>query len=85
MNFSACQRKLFVPKPTSSDEIINLTSSLNYSKSVIPIHKKGSKLKCYRPISLLTNLDKILERMVYNRIYGVLERCRLIYLLQFGF
>ena len=42
-------------------------SGLKFAK-VIPIHKKVSKLKCsnYRPISLLSNLDKILEKMVYN-------------------
>ena len=32
---------------------------------VIPIHKKDSKLdfKNYRPVSLLSNLDKILEKL----------------------
>ena len=35
---------------------------------VIPIHKKGSKLKCshYRLTSLPSNLDKILEKLMYN-------------------
>ena len=55
---------------------------------VIPIHKKESKLKCsnyYRPISLLSNLDKILEKLMHNRIYEFLEKYKLIYPLQFGF
>ena len=55
---------------------------------VIPIHKKESKLKCsnyYRPISRLSNLDKILEKLMHNRIYEFLEKYKLIYPLQFGF
>ena len=50
-------------------------SILKVSK-VIPIHKKDSKLTCsnYRPISLLSNLDKILERLMYNRVYKFLEK-----------
>ena len=61
-------------------------SGLKIAK-VIPIHKKESKLKCpnYRPISLLSNLDKILEKLMHNRIYELLEKYKLIYPLQFGF
>ena len=61
-------------------------SGLKIAK-VIPIHKKESKLKCsnYRPISLLSNLDKILEKLMHNRIYEFLEKYKLIYPLQFGF
>ena len=42
---------------------------------IIPIHKKDSKLTCsnYRPISLLSNIDKILERLMYNILYKFLE------------
>ena len=54
---------------------------------IIPVHKKDSKLKCsnYRPISLLSNIDKILERLMYSRLYNFLESNELIYSLQFGF
>ena len=54
---------------------------------VIPIHEKESKLKCskYIPISQLSNLDKILEKLMYNRIYNFLEKFKLIYSIQFGF
>ena len=40
-----------------------------------PIYKKDSKLKCsnYRPISLLSNIDETLERIVYNRLYKFFE------------
>ena len=39
--------------------------------SVIPIHKKDSKLVVanYRPISLLSNINNILEKLMFNRLY----------------
>ena len=42
----------------------------------IPIFKKSSKLNTsnYRPISLLSNLNKILEKLMFNRIYKFLEQ-----------
>ena len=54
---------------------------------VIQIHKKRSKLKCwnYGPISLLSTLDEILKKMVYNPIYDFPQKYKLISLLQFGF
>ena len=57
------------------------------TSNVTPIYKKDSKLKCsnYRPISLLSNIDKILERIVYNRLYKLFENNKLVYNLQFGF
>ena len=54
---------------------------------VIPIHKKDSKLEIvnYRPISLLSNINKILEKLMFNRLYSFLELHNCIYDLQFGF
>ena len=51
---------------------------------VIPIYKKDSQLNCsnYRPISLLSNIDKVFEKIMYNVF---LETNNLIYSLQFGF
>ena len=59
-------------------EIFNISFSSGVFPSilkiakVIPIHKKDSKLDFsnYRPISLLSNIEKILERLMYNRMYN---------------
>lgn len=54
---------------------------------VVPIYKSGPTEACdnYRPISLLSNLSKVLEKTVYTRLYSYLERFNLIYDFQFGF
>ena len=61
--------------------------SILKTSKIIPIYKKGSKLECsnYRPISLLSSIDKILERLMYNRLYNFLEKKEIIFSLQFGF
>ena len=45
-------------------------TSIKYT-DVIPIHKKDDKThkENYRPISILHNLSKIYERLMYNQIY----------------
>ena len=59
---------------------------LKISKT-IPIYKKWSRLLVsnYRPISLLSNLNKILEKIAHDKIYKFLEDFQCIYSLQFGF
>ncbi|XP_065642635.1 uncharacterized protein LOC136074258 [Hydra vulgaris] len=54
---------------------------------VIPIFKKDSKLLVsnYRPISLLSNIEKILERLMFNQIYDFLKQANILCNLQFGF
>ena len=54
---------------------------------VIPIFKSGSKMLTsnYRPISLLSNFNKIIEKLMFKRVYSFLEDEHLIYDLQFGF
>ena len=54
---------------------------------VIPIHKKDSKSNFtnYRPISLLSNLDKIFEKLMHSRLSTFLNIKDIIYPLQFGF
>ena len=75
-------------------EIINLSfatgkypDKLKIAK-VIPIFKnKGDQLAVsnYRPISLLSNINKIFEKLVYSRLYSFLQLHNCIYELQFGF
>ena len=46
--------------------------SILKTSKIIPIYEKGSKLESSncRPISLLSNIAKILERLLYNRLYN---------------
>ena len=55
--------------------------SLKIAK-VTPAYKKDSKLECanYRPISELSNLDKIIERLM-----GFLNDQKVLHKKQFGF
>ena len=54
---------------------------------VIPIYKKDSKSIAanYRPISLLSNINKIFEKLIHKRVYSFLEQNKCIYNMQFGF
>jgi hypothetical protein len=54
---------------------------------VIPIHKKGSRQKVenYRPISLLNNMSKIFEKVIYKSLYSYLSRNSLLTSLNSGF
>ena len=61
-------------------------SALKITK-VIPYTKKQSKVDYanYRPISLLSNIEKIIEKLMYKRLSNFLDINNLIYSLQFGF
>jgi hypothetical protein len=54
---------------------------------VIPIYKNGSKLSCtnYRPISILSNISKLLEKLMYSRLYSFLNSFNCLNEYQFGF
>ena len=51
------------------------------------IFKKDNELLCenYRPISLLPIFSKIIEKVIYTRMYEFLSKNNLIYNRQFGF
>ena len=53
----------------------------------VPVFKKDSKLDYsnYPPISLLSNVEKILEKLLYKRLHTFLNNNDVIYNLQFGF
>ena len=54
---------------------------------VLPIFKKGSKSQVsnYRPISVLSCINKIFEKILAKRIYSFLEKHQTLYEFQFGF
>jgi hypothetical protein len=54
---------------------------------VIPIFKSGEKfqIKNYRPISLLPTFSKLLERIVYDRLYKYLVVNKILTPCQYGF
>lgn len=54
---------------------------------VVPLHKAGDRhdASSYRPISLISNLAKIFEKALKNRIVGFIEQERLLSSMQFGF
>ena len=54
---------------------------------VIPIFKNGDKhlFQNYRPVSVLSCLSKIFERLMYNRLVTFIEKHKLVHDLQFGF
>ena len=54
---------------------------------VIPIHKGGSTqdVNNYRPISLLSIFDKIIEKLMHKRLYNFLLEHNILYQNQFGF
>ena len=75
-------------------DLINLSfttgiyiEKLKISK-IIPIYKeKGDELlsQNYRPISLLSNINKIFEKIMHKRLYSFMEKQGAIFEKQFGF
>ena len=61
---------------------------MSFTSGVFPSALKLAKglldFSNYRPISLLSNLDKILERLMYTRIFKLFNNNDLFYPLQFG-
>ena len=48
--------------------------------NIVPVHKKGNKqiVDNYRPVSLLPNLGKNFERVIFNSISDYLEENNLL-------
>ena len=73
--------------------IINLSFSSGIVPShvkianVTPIFKKGDPLSIgnYRPISMLSVFSKIIEKLMYKRLYNYLSSNNILYNKQFGF
>ena len=89
-------RILFLLKNEISKPLVNLFNlffmtgvfpSILKTAKVVPVFKKDSKLDYsnYHPISLLSNFEKILEKLMYKRLYTFLDDNNIMYDLQFGF
>ena len=54
---------------------------------VIPLYKgkEHDLVINYRPISLLITISKLLEKIVYKRMYAFLERNKIFFESQYGF
>ena len=71
--------------------LFNLSLSTGYipqewkAHIIIPIHKSNDRslVSNYRPISLLSNISKVLERLIYNNVSEYVLRT--ISYVQFGF
>lgn len=59
---------------------------LKYAE-VTPLHKAGPKHRItnYRPISLISNFAKILEKKIHNRFYSFLSSYDILAHIKFGF
>ena len=54
---------------------------------VIPVFKKGNRYMAtnYRPISLLSQFDKLFEKLIHNRIYSYVQKYNFLNEKQFKF
>jgi len=54
---------------------------------ILPIHKKGDKciMSNYRPISLLLSCSKIMETIMFNRLYQYVHTNTILAPENFGF
>ena len=61
-------------------------SSLKLAR-VMPIFKKGDQQDCnnYGPISVLSDISKLIEKLPYNKLYKFLNQNKCLHNNQFGF
>ena len=61
--------------------VTGIFPSVVKTANVLPVFKKDSKLvySNYHPISLLSNIQKILEKLMYKRFYTFLNNNNIIY------
>lgn len=88
-----------IVKETSTTIISPLVSIFNKSictgivpdqlkiAKITPIYKSGEKKQFsnYRPISVLPCFSKVLERLIYNRLYSYISKNKILYSKQYGF
>ena len=54
---------------------------------IVSLYKKDHKLECnnYQPISLLSNIGKLIEKLLHKRLYFFLNQSKCFFDSQFGF
>jgi len=54
---------------------------------ITPIYKTGDELECgnYRPISLLSNINRIFEKLMFNRVKAFITKHDILCSSQYGF
>ena len=86
-------KKFKKPLSTPLTLLINLTFTKGKFPDILkigknfPIHKKNCKtdVNNYRLISLLSNISKIIEKIVHDWLYMYFENSNVFYKCQFGF
>ena len=63
---------------TSIEQAVWLNALI--SAEVVPIHKAGDKavVSNYRPMSLISNIANIFEKIIYHRLFSFLQQCNII-------
>ena len=95
MFISVIENCIFIVKNSYVRNKVDLTW-LNFSitfpdllkfANVIPVFKKGDNLDYnnYRPISLISNIGKLIGKIVHKRLYSFLEKNYLLFEQQYGF
>ena len=94
---SSIHSKLLKLFQTALSKPISLIANLSFSSgtfpdnlkiaNVIPIFKKDDPTICnnYRPISLLPNISKIIEKLIHTRLTVFFKKSNILYERQFGF
>ena len=81
----------FITKPLTHICNLSFNSGVFPNKlkiaKIIPVFKEGEKdqYKNYRPISLLSCFSKIIERLMFNRVFSFLEKYDILCNQQYGF
>ena len=79
------QNTLLMKKCTKEiSEPLTLLFSMSFSNGIFPEDDK-TFVSNYRPISLISNIDKIMGKLMYQQLYLSLEYNNVIYHNQFGF
>ena len=80
-----CPQDVRLGRPRDG-QVGSLGDSLKIAK-VVPIFKSESRVLCnnYRPISLVSNISKLIGKLMHKRVYNFLEQQNCFHIAQFDF